>query len=140
MPVKTFSKDQRLLNRRQFRKVLRHGRRRVGRLLVVTSFRNRRRVDESSRLGLIVSKKFGNACVRNRFKRIVREAFRHVYLDFPDGLDLVIGPRSAAKEVSSTQVLQELCTLVEKRNDEDSRQDLSLVGAGSSVGAGFIGS
>jgi ribonuclease P protein component len=46
-----------------------------------------------SRLGLSVSKKLGNAVVRNRWKRVLREAFRLSRTDLPCGVDLVVVPR-----------------------------------------------
>jgi ribonuclease P protein component len=45
------------------------------------------------RLGLSVSRKYGPAHRRNRFKRLCREAFRLTRNDLPAGLDLVIIPR-----------------------------------------------
>jgi ribonuclease P protein component len=47
-----------------------------------------------SRLGLSVSRKFGPAHRRNRFKRLCREAFRLTRRELPTGLDLVIIPRT----------------------------------------------
>jgi ribonuclease P protein component len=46
------------------------------------------------RLGLSVSRKVGGAVVRNRWKRLLREAFRLRRLDLPQGVDLVIVPRA----------------------------------------------
>ncbi|MDR0328463.1 MAG: ribonuclease P protein component [Planctomycetaceae bacterium] len=45
------------------------------------------------RLGLSVSKKIGNAVVRNRWKRLTREAFRTSQSELPSGLDLVVIPQ-----------------------------------------------
>ena len=46
------------------------------------------------RIGCSVSKKIGNAVVRNRYKRLFREAFRLRQFDLPIGVDLVVIPRS----------------------------------------------
>jgi ribonuclease P protein component len=49
------------------------------------------------RLGLSVSRKVGRATVRNRWKRLLREAFRLSQHDLPSGVDLVVIPRPEAK-------------------------------------------
>ena len=46
------------------------------------------------RLGCSVSKKVGGAVVRNRYKRLFREAFRLSQHDLPRGVDLILIPRS----------------------------------------------
>jgi ribonuclease P protein component len=50
---------------------------------------------EHARLGLAVSRKVGNAVVRNRWKRAIREAFRLAQHELP-ALDLVCIPVPAA--------------------------------------------
>jgi ribonuclease P protein component len=49
-----------------------------------------------ARLGLSVSRKVGNAVVRNRWKRILREAFRLQAANLPPQTDLVVVARSVA--------------------------------------------
>lgn len=45
------------------------------------------------RLGCSVSRKVGNAVIRNRYKRLFREAFRLTQHDLPAGVDLILIPR-----------------------------------------------
>ena len=51
----------------------------------------------TSRLGLSISRRVGNAVVRNRWKRLIREAFRQQHAKLPGGLDLVVRPRRGAE-------------------------------------------
>jgi ribonuclease P protein component len=62
--------------------------------LVVFGFRNGL---PYPRLGLSVSKKVGNAVARNRWKRLLREAFRLQRERLPAGVDLVIVPRQGVE-------------------------------------------
>ncbi|NJD39320.1 MAG: ribonuclease P protein component [Geobacter sp.] len=59
------------------------------------------------RLGITASKKTGNAVVRNRLKRIVREFFRHHCTCLP-GVDLNVIVRRQAAEKSTTVLFTEL--------------------------------
>lgn len=49
------------------------------------------------RLGLAIGRVVGNAVVRNRWKRLIREAFRLNQHQLPGGIDLVVRPRKGAE-------------------------------------------
>jgi ribonuclease P protein component len=46
-----------------------------------------------ARLGVSVGRKWGKAHVRNRIKRLFREAFRLTKAELPPGVDLILIPR-----------------------------------------------
>jgi ribonuclease P protein component len=48
------------------------------------------------RLGLAVARAVGSAVVRNRWKRLIRTAFRLTRVQMPAGIDLVVSPRRGA--------------------------------------------
>ena len=69
-------------------------------------------LDSLLRIGITVTKKFGKAHERNRFKRMVREAFRLCKDRLPQGIDILVKPRSSAKDASLADIQSELLKLV----------------------------
>lgn len=63
---------------------------------------------QHARLGITVTRKFGNAPKRNRFKRIVREAFRLCRHRLRSHIDMNIKPRSAALKAKPTEIVTDL--------------------------------
>ena len=66
------------------------------------------------RLGIVVSKKFGNSVERNRFKRIVRFALREVIENVDFSGDIIVLPRNMAKNAKSTDIVNSLYGLFER--------------------------
>lgn len=89
----TFPKSVRLRTSPEFDRVYRSKHYAADGVLVICGARNG---TEVTRLGLSVSRKVGNAVVRNRWKRQIREAFRKQRVDLPVGLDLVVRPKKGA--------------------------------------------
>ena len=84
----SFKKIERLAKRPEFEKVMDKGKKkRVGRLCIIFSLPNE---VGRKRLGIIASKKVGNAVARNLVKRRIRETFRQVKHRIEPALDIVI--------------------------------------------------
>lgn len=60
-----------------------------------------------ARLGIVVTKKIGNAVARARVKRLCRECFRLWPELLPDGVDLVVIARDGAPELALADVQAE---------------------------------
>ncbi len=100
----SFNKAIRLRTRRHYQRMANFDTRQVGRYLIFDLKYNHL---ELSRLGITVSKRFGKAVKRNRFKRIVREAFRLTRHYLRPGLDINVKPRSAALQATSSDIKEE---------------------------------
>ena len=83
----TFPKSKRLVSNHQFKAVLDTRRRAGDALLAVWMAENQ---CGHPRLGVSVGKSSGNAVVRNRLKRLLREAFRQNQDQIPQASDYVL--------------------------------------------------
>lgn len=108
LPSKAYAKANRLLTSRDFRTV-RKGKSLVGKRLVLEVAPSS---TGRSRLGLAASRRYGNACKRNRFKRLVREAFRQLLPDLKENLDIVVRPRKLALGASCAKIVAEMRELL----------------------------
>lgn len=64
-------------------------------------------------LGISVSKKRGNAVVRNRTRRIIKEAYRKLYGRIKKGYIIVIAARQACTSYKTQDVEKELAKAIE---------------------------
>jgi ribonuclease P protein component len=107
MPNHNFPKSRRLLKTAEFDRVFRRRRSQGDGMLLVYACENGL---AHARLGLVVSRKVGNAVVRNRWKRCLRDAFRLAQHELAPGVDLVVLPRVGA-EPTMPRLRQSLCQL-----------------------------
>ncbi len=87
-----FPKDNRLLSKRDFSRVYQQGEflESEGFVFYILD-----KEDDRPRLGIVATKKLGNAVERNRVKRVVRESFRKNKSRFSH-LDLIVKPKRRA--------------------------------------------
>jgi ribonuclease P protein component len=102
---KTYPKSVRVRRRREFLALQRQGRRQHTRSFVVVQAPAD---GPLSRLGVTVSSRVGNAVVRNRVKRLIREIFRERRLMLPAALDIVVIARPDAAQITHAQAASEL--------------------------------
>ena len=67
-----------------------------------------------ARFAIVVSRKLGPAVVRNRTKRILREAFRTLKVRLKPGVDIIVRPQESEKLGNVQAAQQALTSLYEK--------------------------
>jgi ribonuclease P protein component len=86
-----FDRSRRLRRRAEFQKVFDSGQRIRGRFITILVASGQA---SRARLGIVASRKLGDAVRRNRAKRLIREIFRKsAQLDDSRGVDVVVIPR-----------------------------------------------
>lgn len=117
-----FPKSARILKSSHFRRLTKSNSRIFGQMISV-DFQHSKGFD--SKLGITVSKKFGKAHDRNRFKRVVREVFREMRAHLPIGLEINVSPCSRLGVISKQIVLIDLKRIVEKIVQGDNNVTIS---------------
>lgn len=97
-----FSKDERLLKSCDFSTAYKIGKKASSRYFFVAWI-----AGEKRRLGITVSSKVGNACVRNKIKRVIRDFFRLNKEKFPLG-DCVVTAKVGAGDLDNKEIREEL--------------------------------
>lgn len=90
MPAERFTRDRRVRRPGEFKRVFDLSLRTKGRYLTLLVGPN---TAGTTRLGIVASRKLGDAVRRNRAKRLIRELFRRSHQPQGKGFDLVVIPR-----------------------------------------------
>jgi len=95
----------------EFKRVYRKGRTVVSRNIVLYYCPNGKNIN---RIGFSISKKVGKSVVRNKIKRIYREAFYKIEVNLHKGYDFILIARKPAVDVSFQEACKELFDLCRK--------------------------
>ncbi len=107
---RTLRKRERLQHGTDFRRARFEGRKLTGRLMLLNVLQAEDLL--CRRLGVVTSRKLGNAVVRNRARRIVREAWRLIQEQLVDPSDVVVVVRRGMVGCSMQEAQQELLRLL----------------------------
>lgn len=118
-------KEHRLARREDFNRVYRHGKSTANMQFVVYVLP--RPQNEYFRLGVSVSKKLGNAVVRNRLRRIMKEIVRLNKDAITDKVDFVVIARKPAADMEYEEMRKSMLHVLKRA---------SLLKAGGSSGSG----
>lgn len=90
---------------RDFKRLYSKGKSAAGGYIVIYVMKNRR---SDKRLGLTVGKAFGKAVARNRIKRLMRESYRRLETQIPDGYDFILVARNRAAGKTAADIERDM--------------------------------
>ena len=105
----SFQKEKRIHSNNQFVYLIRHGRYLRNKLLTIYIAKNDY---DFPRLGISVGKFYGNALKRNKFKRLVREAFRLNQHKIPSGHDYLVRAGQKTHSIKYEQIKDAFLNLI----------------------------
>ena len=117
-----FRRADRLRRPWEFRRTSRQGRRTRSAAFVVLTAPTaspKGGSGEVRRLGLTVSRRVGNAVVRNRVKRATREWFRRERSTLPVDIDLLVIARRPAADLTPSEIGRSLTELAPQRTGQE---------------------
>ncbi len=111
-PRLKFGRAMRIKQGRDFSRVRQQGERLVHGCMIANWLKLP--VDSTHRLGLVTSGKIGNAVVRNRARRLLREAFRKHQYELAQPVDLVLVARNSIAGKGFADVEKDFLTILRK--------------------------
>ena len=107
MPPHPFTKAQRVRRRGEFQQAFKNGYRVGSRYFTLLLAPG---PGPATRLGIVASKKLGDAVHRNRAKRLVRELFRHAQAPAQGAIDVIVIPRRELFDATYEELNHDFCT------------------------------
>jgi ribonuclease P protein component len=100
--ISGFSRQEKVKSKKDFQLIFKSGKRYSNSLISMVFRTPQEPIGKATirRLGIIASRKAGNAVQRNRLKRLFRETFRLGKQNFKGAVDLVVILKPAAKEAT----------------------------------------
>lgn len=107
-PVYTLRKTDKLRKNKSFQAVYKEGKSFANRMLVLYMLPNE---SGTQRIGFAAGKRLGNAVIRNRVKRMMRETFRLYRAKLPPGYDYILVGRQPVVDVKMQEVVAAFLSL-----------------------------
>jgi ribonuclease P protein component len=118
-PSQTLPRSARVRSRRDFARVFGSRLRASDRWITLYAAANEQ---GCARLGISVGRRFGGAVRRNRIKRLIREAFRHIRHELRPPADWIVIPRRES-EPTAAELQRSIRTLAEKLGERLESRD-----------------
>ena len=101
--------DLRIKSKIEFEDIIKNGKK-IGNSFFVIYYKDRKKL--FSRFGVSLSKKFGNAVVRNKYKRILREIIRINQKKFKNNYDYIIIMKKSCFDLNYKMIEEKLLSLI----------------------------